>query len=142
MHFPSYVNPFLGYGHKLTCAAPVRILVAPANVEEDTNSHTHTTLALSCVAMGTPRPHITWERNNHPIRSNSLQFIHEATQTRLGLEMVVSTLVICPQRAEGGGEYLCRAENSYSSAEASFTVPTIPGERILDTILFSMAVCI
>lgn len=103
-------------------AAAVRILVAPGDLDT-TGSHSPT-VAVSCVATGTPHPHITWQRNNYPLTNNSFQLIQEEVVMKNGLEVVVGTLSICPLQAEGGGHYTCRVQNQYSSAEAGFSVAT------------------
>lgn len=98
---------------------PVRILVAPADIDAATPNPP--TLAVTCVATGMPHPHITWQRNGHLVTN---QFIQEEVVIRNGLEVVVGTLLICPLRPEWGGEYTCQARNQHSLAEASFTVAT------------------
>lgn len=124
LHFLSYVNTF-NYGLYLcaTCAVvPVCILVAPTDM--DVTGSNSSTIAVQCVATGMPRPHITWQRNSHTLTENSGQYIQENIVTKNGLELVVSTLTICPLHSRGGGLYTCEAQNQYSRTEASFAVAT------------------
>lgn len=100
----------------------MRILVAPADLDT-TGSHAPT-MAVSCVATGVPHPHITWQRGNYTLTSNSFQTIREEVAVKNEVEMVVGTLTICPVHAEAGGNYICRAQNQYSFAEAAFAVST------------------
>lgn len=105
-------------------SVPVYLVVAPADVTVNlTETDTHT-VAVLCAALGMTRPKITWELNGRPISTNSDQRIKETTKTRSGLDLVVSTLEICPFRSEGGGVYTCTAQTQYSRAQASFKVTT------------------
>ena len=110
----------------LDCAEPVLIIVAPSPVEEPASPHA--VLAMACVATGMPHPHITWQQNGHPIQETTQYHFQEQMQIHGGMEMVVAKLVICPLRGRGG-VYTCQAQNQYSSAEASFTMATLPSEH-------------
>lgn len=99
---------------------PVHILVPPADLEVDTETSSHI-IAVLCAATGSPPPHITWLRNGHPINNNSVQLTRERMETKLGVNLVVGTLEIC---GRAGGQYTCRAQNQYTTAEVSFIIAT------------------
>lgn len=128
LHFLSYVNSF-SYGLSLInhCTGPVSILVAPGDMHIMPQANPPT-VAVQCVAMGMPHPHITWHRNSHALTDDSGVQIQEDIVMRNELELVVSTLLVCPSHVRGsGGQYTCEAQNQFSRTEASFAVST-PGE--------------
>ena len=76
-------------------------------------------LTLTCSAMGTPRPQISWFRGDSRIVSNSRTQI---TETESGADTLVSTLVISSVTESDSGTYECRVENSAGIASQQYQV--------------------
>ena len=76
-------------------------------------------LTLTCTAMGTPRPQISWFREDSHIVLNSRTQI---TDTESGADTLVSTLVISSVTEGDSGTYECRVENNAGTASQQYQV--------------------
>ena len=88
-------------------------------------------LTLTCSAMGTPHPQISWFRGDSRIVITSRTQI---TQTEIGADTLVSTLVISSVTEGDSGTYECRVENDAGIASQQYQVA-------VSECVFSYALC-
>lgn len=72
-------------------------------------------MVLFCNADGTPEPNIFWSKDDHPLKFTS----------RIYLSTDNKTLNIDHIKESDAGHYVCVAENSLGSDEASATIEVV-----------------
>ena len=76
-------------------------------------------LTLTCSAMGTPRPQISWFRGDSRIVITSRTHINE---TEIGADTLVSMLVISSVTEDDSGTYECRVDNDAGTTSQQYSV--------------------
>lgn len=70
---------------------------------------------LECTFSGSPKPDVTWYRDNNPIIADDRVTIHEDKPNVHSLHFAASTL-------EDKGSYTCKAKNRFGEAEAKINL--------------------
>ena len=78
------------------------------------------TLLLTCVGFGDPRPSVTWSTGGGQLSNNSRVTIYEELVTENGVDFVQSILEICSVQETDGGQYSCTVGNALGNASVNF----------------------
>ncbi|KAG0713917.1 Vascular endothelial growth factor receptor 1 [Chionoecetes opilio] len=97
--------------------------------DEDSNMNNQTVVVereasftLDCTVTGSPRPTITWRKDNKNLANESEFFDHNAMQFLRESQVLKFAFVLKKHE----GEYTCQAENRISTSVSSLTL-TVPG---------------
>ena len=107
----------------LPMTEPPEIVIAPSDVAVTAGA----TILLTCVAIGSPTPSLSWHRSNTGTyygngTGDDRHSVYERTETINGVLFVTSIFEICSVEEEEEGEYGCLAENEAGNETARFNV--------------------
>lgn len=92
-------------------------------------------VTITCRLKGSPKPHIDWLYNNHPLNEEDTRITvrnSEEMNRRDSVEFYVSELMIFGVRAEDRGTYTCIAKNTGGETKADTHVAIPPVLEPLD----------
>ena len=75
-----------------------------------------------CIASGYPLPSLSWNRDGASLNNGSRFIIYEELITLNEVTSVQSTLEISSVEQDDAAQYICIANNTFSSATANFNL--------------------
>ena len=79
-------------------------------------------LALSCVAIGIPKPYISWSRNGNLLMNSTRYNITARCPTESSF---LSTLTVNVVERSDAGDYSCMASNAFGNVSTEATVSVL-----------------
>ena len=79
-------------------------------------------LTLTCAALGSPVPDVTWYRNGNQVNNGSSNALIHESLLELSVSFTLSILELCPVALEDAGQYSCDANSTGGNHSALFQV--------------------
>lgn len=99
---------------------------------EDKESRAGETTVLECMASGSPKPKLTWFKDNGPLYATERHFFTAGNQL----------LIIVHSQLSDSGDYTCEMSNTLGTERGSSHLTVIPGLWLLCVTKFYTPHCL